>query len=367
MCAIEQILHCVPDNVQVLIQDNSDEPTLQAFCVACDTSRLKYHYQARTLSFVDNFGEAVSLADGEYICMIGDDDGVLPSIEAVAVYAKEKNLDAFIPGLNAVYFWPTTTPVVPHAESGYLYLTPMSGHIKKVSQDVAVEKLLSQSFQDYQQTNVARLYHGLVHYSVLEEIRQQTGHYFGGLTPDMYMSVALGLVCKNVEYANFPITISGICPGSGSSNSATGAHTGELRDAPHFIGHESYEWNPLIPCFYSVETIWAETALQALEEMGAKEHISRFNLIYFLSVLWEKYPQFRERIASHAEEHGIRSVAIKKGVVSRKAKYLFVRGIKLITGYRLRSERIYGVPNIKIAEEQINKKCAKIEVNRRML
>ncbi len=352
--AIEQMLSIVSNKVQIVIQDNSDDMTLQAFCNALNTKQVKYNHHGGALSFVDNFSEAVSLADGEYICMIGDDDGVLPIIEKVAQYACERELDAFIPGLNAVYCWPSATPIVSSGENGYLYITPMSCKFRKADIKKAHRELLGQAFLDYQQVKVPRLYHGIVHYEVLESIKRKTGVYFGGLTPDMYMSVALALACNKVEYGDFPITISGICPGSGSSNSATGAHTGELKDAPHFIGHDSYEWNPLIPYVYTVETIWAETALHALEEMGGNALIAHFNLTHLLSVLWEKYPQFRDRIAKHAKNHSIHISSIKWNWFYRNAGALFARGKKLISGYRLRSKRIYRVGDISAAEAMVS-------------
>lgn len=359
--AILQVLGSVSNKVQIVIQDNSDNMTLQDFCNDLDKKQLKYNHHAGPLSFVDNFSEAVSLAEGEYLCMIGDDDGVLPIIENVAWYAKEKSLDAFLPGLNAVYCWPTSDPIIPNAENGYLYITPISFHAKKVCQESAMKSLLHKAFQDYQQTNIARIYHGIVHYSVLEKIKSKTGNYFGGLTPDMYMSVSLGLSCKAVEHANFPITISGICPGSGSSNSATGAHTGELKDAPHFIGHDGYSWNSIIPYFYTVETIWAETALHALEDMGAANLIKQFNLTYLLSVLLMKYPLFKHRIIAHAKTHKVKFSSIIICSIVVWVQRMINRGFKFITAYRLRSRRIYGIENIDSAELAINNIFSKFD------
>ena len=67
---------------------------------------------------------------------------------------------------------------------------------------------------------------------------------------------------------NYPITVSGICPTSGSADSATGRHTGKLEDAPHFRGHASYEWDNKAPAIYSVESIWGETVLKALKDFN---------------------------------------------------------------------------------------------------
>lgn len=360
--AIKQILRCTSKSVQVVVQDNSDDESLRLFCEELNSNRVVYNHHNGVISFVDNFSEAVTFANGEYLCMIGDDDGVLPNIETITKHALENKLDAFVPGLNAVYSWPTESPVTPGAENGYLYITPMSSKIKKVNCKRALEKLLNRAFQDYQETCIPRLYHGIVHHSVMEKIKAQTGCYFGGLTPDMYMSIALGVVCEKVEHANFPITISGICPGSGSANSASGAHTGELKDAPHFIGHDSYEWNKLVPYFYSVETIWAETALHALGDMGKGDLSIRMNLAYFVSILKEKYPQFNDRISAFAKEYKISVLWVKWSYVYRKLARLFEKFIKLITRYRKKRKMLFNVKSIYVAERDICKYMKKNKI-----
>lgn len=354
--AIEQVLNATSDAVQIVIQDNSNTRELEAFCNSLQNERIIYNYHEGVISFVDNFSEALSLAQGKYLCMIGDDDGVLGNIEKITKYASDNALDAFVPGLNAMYSWPSDNPFTPHAENGYLYITPMNFKICDLEISNAMNRLLNQAFQDYQETWIPRLYHGLVRKDIAEEVKTNTGHYFGGLTPDMYMSVSLMLLCRKIQYANFPITISGMCPGSGSANSATGAHTGELKDAPHFIGHDRYTWNQHIPDFYSVETIWAETGIQALIEFNRNDLVESVNLAYLLAVCSEKYPQFEEKIFEHAKKNSIDLALLddlkNQNVIDRKKRRLK----RLITGYRFRSTRLFGVQNIFDAEKIINRK-----------
>jgi len=78
--AVSQILDHHWDNVEVCVQDNSEDDSLREWVNSLHTDKVVYNYHPGTLSFVDNFSEAVSLAHGDYLCMIGDDDGVLPSI-----------------------------------------------------------------------------------------------------------------------------------------------------------------------------------------------------------------------------------------------------------------------------------------------
>ena len=119
------------------------------------------------------------------------------------------------------------------------------------------------------------------------------------------MATALALVCKRVLRVDYPITISGICPTSGSTDSATGKHTGKLENAPHFRGHINYQWDNKIPAFYSVETIWAETYIKALNDFKCIELINSFNLKVLYKECVKKYPQFMEIIIAASTANNI--------------------------------------------------------------
>ncbi len=315
---IEQVLAATSTQTEIVIQDNSDSDELELFVKGIDEERIVYNHEKRVLSFVDNFSEAVALAHGEYLCMIGDDDGILPNIEDVVKYAESQDLDAVIPGLNSVYVWPASNSIIKGGEEGYLVLSYIDKtSIKDISAQDGLKQVLRNGCLDYQNYDIPRLYHGLVHKRVLEKIKATLGTYFGGLTPDMYMAVALGLTCEKVQVIRYPITISGICPASGSASSATGAHTGELKDAPHFKGHVNYQWDSCIPYIYTVETIWAETALQALNDFLKEDYRKEFNLCELGAQLWNNYPQFKDRIIKHMKTHDVNVTKLKCAAIRR--------------------------------------------------
>lgn len=301
--AVLQILSMGYENLQVCIQDNSDDDRLKDELQRLNSSNVVYNYHAGVLSFVDNFSEAISLATGDYICMIGDDDGVLPNILSVAGYCVKNNVDAIIPSLDSVYFWPSEKPIHKGGENGYLTVTQRRTAVVSVDSSKALICLLKNGLLKYTDFDLPRVYHGLVKREMFEKIIQHTGKLFDGLTPDIYMAGALSLVCEKVARMNSPITVSGICPTSGSADSATGRHTGELKDAPHFRGHASYSWEKNIPYIYTVETIWAETLFKVLHNFKKDELSKYFNLKRLTLECYEKYPQFSERLIEFSKEY----------------------------------------------------------------
>lgn len=307
LAAVKQILSLGMRDFEICVQDNSDENTLEQEITSLGSHLVKYNYHKGVLSFVDNFSEAVSLCSGKYACMIGDDDGLLSSIENIVEYANSYDVDAIIPELGVAYYWPTDKPLVPGAENGYLITTPNPQVFKYKTVSPSVNGLLKNGGQDYHLFNLPKLYHGIVKRERLEDIKNVAGHYFGGLTPDIYIAVSLALVCKTVCKVNASVTISGVCPTSGSADSDTGRHTGSLDNAPHFRGHETYNWCREVPYVYSIETIWADTLLHVFEDFKVEKSISVSMLD---AICYYKYPQLRTEIQKHINEYNLSHVKL---------------------------------------------------------
>lgn len=351
---VSQILSLQDDRVQVIVQDNSDTTKLFDMLKKYhEDKRLKYNYSSEVLSFVDNFNHAVESADGEYVCIIGDDDAILPQIIKVVEWAKDSGVEAIKPSLNAVYFWPDSKALKEKVDDGNIFIYGMDISAQKCNPRQEVQKLMNQGAQRYLSLDLVKLYHGIVKRDKLEEVKNRTGKYFGGLSPDIYISVALSLVVNKMVKIDFPLTISGICNKSGSSDSATGKHTGYLEDAPHFRGHDSYEWSSLTPRFYSVDTIWADSALAALVDLREFKLLKEFNLEYLTLALSLKYSKFRKEIFSNYGSN----IDPKKILINilLSFKIFFVRASKFLVRKLKKKNSFYyeksNVENILFAEQ----------------
>lgn len=281
-------------NVEIVVYDNSEEDLLQNMILELEKKYIKYFYHGKQLSFIDNFDLALKSATGEYVLIIGDDDGVLPTIFPVLEFANKNQIDAVIPDLNVVYFWPNQQKIAKNSENGLLILAKKRQYIKKVNTSNAIIELMKNAGQEYQKFNLSRLYHGIIKRDSLK--LNENKKYFGGLSPDIYASISSSLTSKNTIKLSIPVTISGISPKSGSSDSATGKHQGNIESAPHFVGQKGYDWFEKIPKIYSVETIWAETAIKALVDFGKEELAENFNYKWLEFLLTKKYKSYLDNI-----------------------------------------------------------------------
>ncbi len=274
--AVTRLILSYNKDFQIIVHDNSDDDSLRLLLkdVLADP-RLLYRHIEGKIAGVDNYNIAAGYAAGEYFCAIGDDDAVLPEIADCAEWMKNNRIDAVLPSKELRYFWPSKGEAV---HSALLWFGRFTGKVKYADPRNGVTELLKNGGQEYQKLAMVGSYHGLVKTARMNEVKEKTGRFYGGLSPDMYSAVCLSLL-DNMKFAqlDYPITLPGICPASTSAASGIGKHIGELQDAPHFAGLlEPYHWDNMVPEIYSVQTIWCETMIHAIKKSGEQGLIDRY-------------------------------------------------------------------------------------------
>ena len=364
---IHHILGIKDKRFELIIYDNSDENKLENLISDClNDSRIKYFYNNKILSFVENFSLGISKCNGEYITIIGDDDGINPMIIEIADWASQNGIDAITPSLPIIYYWPQSIANSEN-DNGRLRISEFSCKTKFYDSHKEIINLLKNGCQNYLSFNLAKAYHGLLKKSVLDEIKKQTGNYIGGLSPDIYLSVAASQLVKKVLIIDYPLTFSGICKKSGSADSATGKHTGTLDQAPHFRGHVNYEWSDLVPPFYCVETIWADSALAALKDLKKGDLIKYFNVKVLAAYCIKLHPQFKIIIFENLAKN---SKIFRRSILKKFSLFVgFLNGpfkerINAISNQLINKKTIKtvnNIPDIQKASEQIQMKIGKYD------
>lgn len=228
--AITSILNIPAPDLELVVQDNSDSRELEDYIRNnISDTRLRYNYTSTPLSFIDNFDVAVRLASGKYLCIIGDDDGVNPEILEATRWADRNDIDALKPTVSVVYLWPElgvpSTFFTKIPLNGLLEINGFSGRVAKHNPEIEMKKVVKNGGLKYLETEIPRLYHGIVKRKCLNKIREKTGSFFGGLSPDIYAAVSIANFAKNVVSIDYPLTIAGVCKSSGSAKSMGGGGT----------------------------------------------------------------------------------------------------------------------------------------------
>jgi glycosyltransferase involved in cell wall biosynthesis len=293
------------ENLEVVVHDNSDACTLRdALRNATGDRRLRYRYCATPLSFVGAFEAALEMSEGRYVCMIGDDDGVTGELLEAAQWADDRRLDALTPAPCAFYLWPqsglaSTMFTRISQTSGLLQLAGFSSKVIAVNPRLELEAVVRNGAQNYLDTKIPRLYHGLVSRTCLKRVRARAGSVFGGLSPDIFAALAIAQVADGAVYLDYPLTLPGACKASGSIQGLAGGHRGRLEEAPHLKYRGEYRWAALVPRYYSVPSIWADSAIAALEQMGRQDLVAKIDVARLTAACLRATPAYWNPILRH--------------------------------------------------------------------
>lgn len=280
--AIKHILSYENRDFELVIHDHSDNREVEEFVLSISDDRLSYIYTEEALSSVQNMSRSIEMTRGEYVCMIGDDDTILPAIFKWAKYMKDNDIESICPGYRPEYFWPNEDT----GNTGTLKVVQYKGmkEIEKVNPILRLEKLFEDGILNFPEYGLPRIYHGLVKKDILDKIYGKVGSYFGGLSPDIYSAVSLTALVKNHIVIKDTISILGASPLSTTSKGRLNSDEGLFENTPHLKNNENYEWDDLIPKYYCGEVIWAETAITATKDFGLKEVLEKFNRKLFNNI-----------------------------------------------------------------------------------
>ena len=262
------------NDVEYIITDNSTDNTVfNQFVQSLNDERIRYYYVKHNMSQTENSDYALSLANGEYICFIGDDDIILENIFVMIERMKLESIDCMIQD-PITYYWGDVN--FKYELSSQKPASFIFGSDYKYSfLTVDVEKELA-NILNAGATRIGllpKVYHGIVRKELLDEIKAKCGSYFPGPSPDMASSVALSLFAAKTILSAMPFTISGKSGKSASGMGLTHTHIGDLNK--DFLPKNVIEtWNDKIPKFWSCSTIWAQSALYSLNACDSKLDIN---------------------------------------------------------------------------------------------
>jgi hypothetical protein len=171
-----------------------------------------------------------------------------------------------------------------------LYIKRHSGAITPVDTRSELRRALHKAAQRL--FDAPKVYYGIVRRSLLEAVRQKTGSYFDSSSPDVWGVVCVSLLARSAVVIDSPLFVPGASSGSQAGSSAMREHVGELDSVTHISREVVATWPARVPKFFSVETVWAEAALRALNAMGACDLVETFNFAYLYARCFTQYPKY---------------------------------------------------------------------------
>lgn len=201
------------EDYEIIISDNSSNNLTMELIEEFSDPRIKYYRTERELAMTENFNFAISKAEGEYILVLGSDDGLL--LHALNTLDNILyTLDTKILHWNPVFYaWPD---VKLKGLENCLYIPKTT--VGKINQGVFNYSELIDNISNFEVPyNVMPMLYcnAVVHRDLVFQLKKLTGNVFNGLSPDVYSGFALACTQEKYVSIDIPITIGG---SSGKSN-----------------------------------------------------------------------------------------------------------------------------------------------------
>jgi glycosyltransferase involved in cell wall biosynthesis len=188
---------------EVLVCDNGTARAVDEIARETGSPRVRYIKAPRPLAMTDNWELAVSEARGDYIFVLGDDDGLMP-------YAL-RELDTLITRLGskavrweaAFYTWPD---VALTGQGNYLRL-PLGRRLATLDADATIASVIR---FEAPYVRLPTFYNTAIHRSVIEELRLRVGRVFLSRFPDVYSGFAVGRIVRRYTSVGVPMSVAGL-------------------------------------------------------------------------------------------------------------------------------------------------------------
>lgn len=176
------------DDYEIVVADNCGDAEVDQVIKAAQMKnpRVKHIRSEQVLPMAVNWERGLAACTGEYVSVLGDDDGFLPStIEIVRYLVSAKNPRVIAWGVHT-YWWPDT---IAYWHRNRLYVPLASNELFwKESRPVLVETFRHvTSF-----SHLPTIYNGFVHRDVINTVIGRFGGYF--VPPDMSPDVSSGIL-----------------------------------------------------------------------------------------------------------------------------------------------------------------------------
>lgn len=197
---------------EIIVHDNCSSAATRQVVEEERNEKVRYVRSEAPLAMSDSWERAVSFARGEYVTVIGDDDGLLPhSLTLLDRLLRELSVKllrwACIP-----YFWPNYP--LPAKRNSLVIPLGSSGHVLP-----ALEIIREVINYRIGYEALPMIYNSAVHRDLIAGLRNRTGRVFHSGIPDVASGFAFAYLAKRYISLQFPLSIAG---SSGKSNSAGG-------------------------------------------------------------------------------------------------------------------------------------------------
>ncbi len=213
--AIETVCRQDYENWEIIVSDNYSKENISGYIKSLNDSRIKYFRTESFIPVTDNWNSALEKSDGDYVIMLGDDDGLMRSyFSTLNDLIQRFDRPDFVYTSAFLYAYPDVMPDLPE---GFLrtYSQRKIYHGKNkpflLEQQEAIK--FARASLNFQVQFDYNMQFSLVSRSLIEQMKE-FGSFYQSPYPDYYASNAIMLQAKKILIAPHPLIAIGISPKS---------------------------------------------------------------------------------------------------------------------------------------------------------
>ncbi len=249
------------EDYEIIVSDNYSSPETQEVVEKFYDDRIVSLRTDQPLAMSKNWEFALSHIRGDYVILIGDDDGLFFNSLSLLNKVIDSTKESVIRWDWILYYWPD---FFIKNVSGKMYI-PMSNGITKLNSPEIIKKVVNYQLH---YNALPMLYNSAVHKSILKKIIEKNGVFFHSQAPDIYSGL---VIAKNVEHylsISTPLSLAGL---SKSSNGAAQLYTKEnsniKEDFTNLNEKAGLNWHPKVPAINVLPAIIADSYYHAKDNL----------------------------------------------------------------------------------------------------
>jgi hypothetical protein len=263
---------------------------------------------------VDNWELAVSHASGEYITVVGDDDGLLFHALSVTDLLITQSKAKAVRFGKIGYCWPEAV----FATANQIAI-PLDGSNGMLESTDMIRKVINYQVPYYW---LPMIYNSFIHRELVDLLRQQTGKVFQSHVPDIYSGFAFAYLSQSYLSVGRPLGISG--RGGKSTSYAlismdNKVETQGINNYGSLWDDSEIDSHPLVPNYSKLKTATVDGPQVAEPFLQAKDRLFPNDAKLSLNRKWIIYLTMRT-LKADTEEHWQEMIDVVRNSLSDSKK-----------------------------------------------
>lgn len=199
---LQSILQNNYNNFEVIISDDHSTDGTDALLSKISDPRVKIIKPPIKLTQTKNYEYLIDFANGEWVTILGDDDGIMPNFFETLNNLTSKFQDIEVLKFKrAIYYWDNVSDLYGDRVIFFENLK-RSAKIKNSKLHLFLSLCLLHSAQDLPMIYTS----GVIKNSLIKRIKKKSNNFFfHSVVPDYYSMVALSFECKKYVFSETPI------------------------------------------------------------------------------------------------------------------------------------------------------------------